>query len=59
MGVWFVGAALGNLIAGLAAGDVGSGFHPLFWQVATFAGGAGIIALLAAPFLKKYTGGVE
>jgi len=59
MGIWFVGAALGNLIAGLAAGEVGSGFQPLFWQVATFAAGAGIIALLAAPFLKKFTGGIE
>jgi POT family proton-dependent oligopeptide transporter len=59
MGIWFVGAALGNLIAGLAAGDVGSGFQPLFWQVATFAAGAGIIALLAAPFVKRLTGGVE
>ena len=59
MGIWFVGAALGNLIAGLAAGDVGSGFQPLFWQVATFAAGAGIVALLAAPFIKRLTGGVE
>ena len=59
MGIWFVGAALGNLIAGLAAGDVGSGFQPLFWQVATFAAGAGIIALLAAPFIKRLAGGVE
>ncbi|MDA1029682.1 MAG: peptide MFS transporter [Bacteroidetes bacterium] len=59
MGVWFVGTALGNLIAGLAASDVGSGFQPLFWQVTTFAAGAAIIALLAAPFLKKFTGDVQ
>ncbi|HUP50797.1 MAG TPA: peptide MFS transporter [Thermoanaerobaculia bacterium] len=60
MGVWFVGAALGNLIAGLVAGRLET-LAPaaLFWNVAIFVGVAGLIALLAAPFIKRLVGNIE
>lgn len=60
MGVWFVATALGNLIAGLAAGDITAmGFDGLFQQVAMISGGAGILAVLLAFPLRKMAGGVE
>jgi len=60
MGVWFVATALGNLIAGLAAGDITAmGFDGLFQQVAMISGGAGILAVLLAFPLRKLAGGVE
>ena len=60
MGIWFVATALGNLIAGLVAGDIENlGFGGLFQQVAMLTAGAGGIALLVAYPLRKLTGGVE
>jgi POT family proton-dependent oligopeptide transporter len=60
MGIWFVATALGNLIAGLVAGSLESlPASELFSTVAMITGGAGIFALLAAPFLKRFTGGIE
>ena len=60
MGVWFVATALGNLIAGLAAGDITAmGFDGLFQQVAMITGGAGILAVLLAFPLRKLAGGIE
>lgn len=60
MGIWFVAAALGNLLAGLLAGQLES-LAPsgLFQMVALFVGGGGIVALLAAPGVKKLMGDVE
>ncbi len=60
MGVWFIAAALGNLFAGLVAGQL-ENLPPqsLFWQVAMFIGGAGIVALLASPAVRKLMGHVE
>jgi len=56
MGVWFIGTALGNLIAGLVAGSLNeAGPSDLFWQVATFIGMAGLIALLVSPLFRKLT----
>ena len=58
MGVWFVGAALGNLFAGLVAGqlvDLAPG--ALFQNVAMTIGIVGIVGLLAAPWVKRLTGG--
>jgi POT family proton-dependent oligopeptide transporter len=53
MGVWFVGAALGNLFAGLVAGQLES-LAPaaLFRTVAMIIGGVGIVALIASPKVK-------
>jgi POT family proton-dependent oligopeptide transporter len=60
MGIWFVGAALGNLFAGLVAGRLGDlPPAPLFQQVAIFVGAVGIIGVLASPFIKKLMGDVK
>ncbi|XWN36394.1 MAG: peptide MFS transporter [Balneola sp.] len=60
MGIWFVAAALGNLIAGLVAGQLES-LAPsgLFQSVALIVGGGGIIALLASPGVRKLMGDVK
>ena len=60
MGVWFIAAALGNLIAGLAAGGLES-LPPadLFRKVAMIVGGAGVFALLVSPAVKKLMGRVD
>lgn len=60
MGIWFVAAALGNLFAGLIAGKLETlAPDSLFWSVALIVGGGGIVALLAAPPIKKLMGDVE
>ena len=60
MGVWFVAAALGNLIAGLVAGQLeGLEPSPLYMRVAVIIGGGGLIALLVSPFMKRLTGDVK
>ncbi len=60
MGIWFIAAALGNLIAGFVAGsmtDLGPG--ALFWNVAMFAGAVGIIAVLASPLVRRLSGSAD
>jgi len=60
MGVWFIAAALGNLFAGLVAGQLEDLPHSvLFWNVALFVGGVGVIALLVSPFVRRLMGDVE
>ena len=60
MGIWFVGAALGNLFAGLVAGQLENMLPTdLFRTVAMIIGGVGIIALLASQPVKKMMGGRE
>jgi POT family proton-dependent oligopeptide transporter len=62
MGIWFVGAALGNLIAGL----IGGNFDPenvlempnIFLNVVWVSIGAGIVFFAASPFIKKWMGDV-
>ncbi len=57
MGIWFVGAALGNLFAGLIGGRLESlSANALFSTVAMIIGGAGIVALIVAPQVKKLLG---
>ena len=60
MGVWFMAAALGNLVAGLAASRL-EVLAPsaLFWNVAWFAAIAGGIALLASPVMTRLSAGAE
>lgn len=60
MGVWFIGAALGNLFAGLATASLG-GQSPsaLFRTVAIIVGITGIVALLSSPMVKRLTGEIE
>ncbi len=60
MGIWFVAAALGNLFAGLIAGQLETlAPSSLFWTVALIIGGGGIVALLAAPPVQRLMGDVE
>jgi len=60
MGIWFVAAALGNLFAGIMAGQLETlAPSSLFWSVALFVGGGGVIALLASSGVKKLMGDVE
>ena len=60
MGVWFVGASLGNVIGGRIAGSLET-MAPtdLFRTVAMITGGAGLLALLVSPAIKKLMGRVE
>jgi len=60
MGVWFVAAALGNLFAGLVAGRLES-LEPasLFSQVAMIVGGAGLVAMLMSPAVRRLTGDIK
>jgi POT family proton-dependent oligopeptide transporter len=60
MGIWFVGAALGNLFAGLVSGTLET-MAPatLFRTVALITGAVGIVALVLAPQFKKMTLGAN
>lgn len=59
MGVWFIGSALGNLIAGLVAGQL-EALAPaaLFWNVAWIIGGAALAALLLSRPVKRLMGDI-
>ncbi|MDQ6891801.1 MAG: peptide MFS transporter [Acidobacteriota bacterium] len=60
MGTWFMGTALGNLIAGLAAGGFeGMSVSQLFAAVAKVAGVAGIVLLVFAKPIRRLVGGAE
>jgi POT family proton-dependent oligopeptide transporter len=60
MGVWFVAAALGNLIAGRVAGRLeGLEPSPLFMSVALIIGGGGLVAIIVSPFMKRLMGDVK
>ena len=60
MGTWFMGTALGNLIAGLAAGGfAGMGITELFTSVAKVTGVAGIVLLIFAKPIRRLVGGAE
>ena len=63
MGIWFVGAALGNLIAGLFAGGFSetdpSTLPPLFMSVVMIGVGSGIFFLVFSGVLRKWMGDVH
>jgi POT family proton-dependent oligopeptide transporter len=60
MGIWFIAAALGNLFAGLVAGELET-LPPttLFWQLALAIGIGGLVALALSPVLKKLMGDIK
>ena len=60
MGVWFIAAALGNLLAGLAAGRLEE-LAPtaLFWNVALVVGAAGLVAIVASPAVRRLMGDID
>ncbi|HEY6146896.1 MAG TPA: oligopeptide:H+ symporter, partial [Thermoanaerobaculia bacterium] len=60
MGTWFMGTALGNLIAGLAAGGFeGMSVSQLFAAVAKVTGVAGLVLLVFAKPIRRLVGGAE
>ena len=60
MGTWFMGSALGNLIAGLVAGYIEDmPLAELFGTVATIVMVAGGVFLVLTPVVKKMIGNVE
>ncbi|MDT4870412.1 amino acid/peptide transporter (Peptide:H+ symporter) [compost metagenome] len=63
MGLWFVAASLGNLIAGLFAGnftaDAVNDMPGLFLQVCLISLGVGLILAVFSNPIKKWMGGVE
>jgi POT family proton-dependent oligopeptide transporter len=60
MGTWFMGAALGNLVAGLIASRIES-LPPqeLFMVVASIVAGAGVLFVLFSPVINRMTHGVK
>ena len=63
MGVWFLGTAFGNLIAGLVAGGFDDAsidlFPAQFLQVALFCAGAGLLMLVFSKPVRRLMGDVE
>ena len=60
MGIWFMAAALGNLLAGLVAGLIESLALPqLFGTVGLIVAGGGVVMLLASRPLRRLTGDVH
>ena len=63
MGIWFLGASLGGLIAGLLAGrfraDAVAEMPDLYLQIVISTVGAGIILLVFARPIHKLTGGIR
>jgi POT family proton-dependent oligopeptide transporter len=60
MGTWFMGAALGNLIAGVLTGTLET--KPpseLFQLVALIAVGAGALFFVLSPWMKRLAGGIQ
>ena len=60
MGIWFMAAALGNVIAGQVAGNFDTlPLTQLFGQVAMFTIGAGIVLAILIKPIRKLMGGVH
>jgi len=60
MGTWFMGAALGNLVAGLVAGQFETLPLPgLFVAVAASVGAAGVLFFLFSRPIRRMMGGVH
>ena len=63
MGTWFLGAAIGNLVAGLVGGEVGGGgaeaMPGQFMRMLFIGGGAGLVMLLLSPVFRRMQGGVK
>ncbi|RUA27851.1 MAG: MFS transporter [Bacteroidetes bacterium] len=67
MGAWFMSVAFGNLIAGLVAGEFDKNaiaenpslLPEIFQFITIFIVGAGIVALIFTPLIRKLTGNVH
>ncbi|MFO1426808.1 MAG: peptide MFS transporter [Steroidobacteraceae bacterium] len=60
MGTWFLGAAVGNSVAGLIGGEIGSSaaaaMPAQFQQMLWIGAGAGVLMLLASRVLRRWMG---
>lgn len=65
MGLWFMSIALGNLIAGLVAGEMGASelsknaLPELFWSITQFTVGVGVVMLAVSPIMRRLMGNVR
>jgi len=63
MGIWFVGAALGNLVAGQIAGDFDANdlaaFPGQYWNIVMTTGGVGLIFLVLSKPVRKLMGNIH
>jgi POT family proton-dependent oligopeptide transporter len=63
MGIWFVGTALGNLIASQIAGDFDpnnlEAFPGQYWQIVLTTGGAGLLFLVLSKPIRKLMSGIH
>lgn len=63
MGIWFLASSLGNLLAGLFAGEVSgenaAAMPERFFQVVLTAGGTGVLFLLIAKPAQRLAGGIR
>lgn len=63
MGIWFLGAALGNVVAGLIAGEFDAenvaGMPAQYMQIVLTTGGAGLLFLIFTKPIKKLMGGID
>jgi POT family proton-dependent oligopeptide transporter len=60
MGTWFMGAALGNLVAGLIASRIETlPPNELFTVVASIAVGSGVLFVVFSPLINRLTHGVK
>ena len=60
MGVWFLGTALGNKLAGVVAGEFNAkdpqALAHFFWQQALLVGGMTVLLLVLVPWVRRLTG---
>ncbi|MEL6200133.1 MAG: peptide MFS transporter [Pseudomonadota bacterium] len=63
MGIWFLATSLGNLIAGLIAGEFDAenvaAMPDQYWQIVLTTGGAGLLLLLFTKPVRKLMGGIH
>lgn len=66
MGMWFISVALGNLVAGLIAGEASGGTEEAvsqmpghFMQIVLFSVGAGLVLILISKPIRKLMGNVR
>ena len=62
MGMWFLGTALGNLLAGRIGGRIGSDVATMpaeFLQMTLFGVGLGVLMLLLSPLFRRWMGGIR
>lgn len=61
MGLWFMATALGNLMAGLIAGESTSASQMArqFWSVALAAGGIAVLLMLLARPMRRWMAGIN